>query len=179
MAYSLAKPQRAADRASPDIHVPLPLEGPGKGCCHRGRSPLRTTDRKLPGPGPRPGNVGVEGRGFRSAYRSEDTTVAPPPQRTPGRKPGSGALIEPTIGLRGANRAKHQVPVALSKPSTAFPEQQPGRVPNSQSISRAEQRVPAAKNRQLCPAAVKIDDSSQPQGQNARLFAPAMTNASQ
>ncbi len=95
MAYSLAKPQRAADRASPDIHVPLPLEGPGKGCCHRGRSPLRTTDRKLPGPGPRPGNVGVEGRGFRSAYRSEDTTVAPPPQRTPGRKPGSGALAEP------------------------------------------------------------------------------------
>ena len=31
MAYSLAKPQRAADRAAPDIHVPLPLEGPGKG----------------------------------------------------------------------------------------------------------------------------------------------------
>ena len=29
MAYSLAKPRGAADRASPDIHVPLPLEGPG------------------------------------------------------------------------------------------------------------------------------------------------------
>lgn len=63
----------------------------------------------------------------------------PSPQRTPGRKPGSGALIEPTIGLRNANRA--------------------------------EQRVPAAKNRQSCPAVVNIDDSSQPQGQNARLFA--------
>lgn len=29
--------------------APAP-RGPG-GCCHRGRSPLRTTDRKLPGPG--------------------------------------------------------------------------------------------------------------------------------
>ena len=61
------------------------------------------------------------------------------PQRAPGRKPGSGASAEPTIGLRNANRA--------------------------------EQRVPAAKNRQSCPAVVNIDDSSQPQGQNARLFA--------
>ncbi|WP_418864971.1 hypothetical protein, partial [Senegalimassilia anaerobia] len=42
---------------------------------------------------------------------------------------------------------------------------------DSQSISRAEQRVPAAKNRHFCPAVVNIDDSSQPQGQNARLFA--------
>lgn len=29
MAYSLAKPRVAADRASPDGRVPLPLEGPG------------------------------------------------------------------------------------------------------------------------------------------------------
>ena len=29
MAYSLTKPRGAADRASPDSHVPLPLEGPG------------------------------------------------------------------------------------------------------------------------------------------------------
>ena len=29
MAYSLAKLRGAADRASPDSHVPLPLEGPG------------------------------------------------------------------------------------------------------------------------------------------------------
>ena len=63
----------------------------------------------------------------------------PSPQRTPGRKPGSGALIEPTIGLRDANRATR--------------------------------RVPTAKNRQSCPAVVNIDNSSQPQGQNARLFA--------
>ena len=39
------------------------------------------------------------------------------------------------------------------------------------SISRAEQRAPAAKNRQFCPAVVKRNDSSQTQGQNARFFA--------
>ena len=50
MAYSLAKPRGAADRASPDGRVPLPLEGPG-GVATGGRLPLRTTDRKLPGPG--------------------------------------------------------------------------------------------------------------------------------
>lgn len=49
MAYSMSKPRGAADRASPDGRVPLPLEGSG-GYCHRGCSPLRTTDRKLPHP---------------------------------------------------------------------------------------------------------------------------------
>ena len=39
------------------------------------------------------------------------------------------------------------------------------------SISRAEQRVPAARNRQSCPAVVKTSDSSQTQGQNTRFFA--------
>lgn len=44
-----------------------------------------------------------------------------PPQRTPGRKPGSGALIEPTIGLRDANRATRRVPRALAGPSSESP----------------------------------------------------------
>ena len=44
-----------------------------------------------------------------------------PPQRTPGRKPGSGALTEPTIELRIVNLAKHQVPRALAGPSSEFP----------------------------------------------------------
>ena len=43
------------------------------------------------------------------------------PQRAPGRKPGSGALIEPTSGLRGANRAEHQAPKALAGPSSELP----------------------------------------------------------
>ena len=69
---------------------------------------------------PRPGNVGVEGR------VSDRPTVwrTPPwhhPQRTPGRKPGSGALIEPTIGLRIVNLAKHQVPRVSAGPSSEFP----------------------------------------------------------
>ncbi len=69
---------------------------------------------------PRPGNVGVEGR------VSDRPTVwrTPPwhhPQRTPGRKPGSGALIEPTIGLRIVNLAKHQVPRVSAGPSSELP----------------------------------------------------------
>ena len=43
------------------------------------------------------------------------------PQRAPGRKPGSGALIEPTIGLRDANRATRRVPRALAGPSSESP----------------------------------------------------------
>ena len=43
------------------------------------------------------------------------------PQRAPGRKPGSGALIEPTIGLRIVNLTKHQVPRALAEPSSELP----------------------------------------------------------
>ena len=42
-------------------------------------------------------------------------------QRAPGRKPGSGALAEPSSGLRGANRAKQRVPRALAGPSSEFP----------------------------------------------------------
>lgn len=45
----------------------------------------------------------------------------PSPQRTPGRKPGSGALIEPTIGLRDANRATRRVPRALAGPNSESP----------------------------------------------------------
>ena len=47
----------------------------------------------------------------------------PSSQRTPGRKPGSGALIEPTIGLRDANRATRRVPRALAGPSSESPRQ--------------------------------------------------------
>ena len=104
-------------------------------------------------------------------YARQSPQHAPEPQRT--RTPS--APESPT--RRDENRAPERQPSrpsdfgVLIELSTKFPWHYPSRVPNSQSISRAEQRVPAAKNRQLCPAAVKIDDSSQPQGQNARLFA--------
>lgn len=43
------------------------------------------------------------------------------PQRAPGRKPGSGALTEPSIGLRDVNRAEQRVPRAVAEPSSEFP----------------------------------------------------------
>ena len=45
----------------------------------------------------------------------------PGPQRAPGRKPGSGASTEPTIGLRDVNRAEQRVPRAVAEPSSEFP----------------------------------------------------------
>ena len=60
-----------------------------------------------------------------SAHHSPQYAPEPParqsPQRAPRRKPGSGALIEPTSGLRGANRAEHQAPKALAGPSSELP----------------------------------------------------------
>lgn len=89
-----------------------------------------------------------------SACQSPQRMPEPPTHaRTPAR---AGTKT----GLRSVNRADHRTSGCQSS-----------RAASSQSSSRAEQRVPAAKNRQLCPAAVKIDDSSQPQGQNTRLFA--------
>lgn len=54
-----------------------------------------------------------------------DARQSPPartrPQRMPGRKPGSGALTEPSIGLRDVNRAEQRVPRAVAEPSSEFP----------------------------------------------------------
>ena len=44
------------------------------------------------------------------------------PQRAPGRKPGSRASTEPSIGLRIVNLAKRRVPRALAGPSSEFPQ---------------------------------------------------------
>ena len=53
-------------------------------------------------------------------WRAEPPARARAPN-APGRKPGSGASTGPTIGLRGANRAKRRVPKALAEPSSEFP----------------------------------------------------------
>ena len=47
---------------------------------------------------------------------------ARPPQRAPGRKPGSRASTEPSIGLWIVNLAKRRVPRALAGPSSEFPQ---------------------------------------------------------
>ena len=48
----------------------------------------------------------------------------PSPQRAPGRKPGSRASTEPSIGLRIVNLAKRRVPRALAGPSSEFPQRE-------------------------------------------------------
>ena len=65
--------------------------------------------------------IGGHHRGTTPPSARQDENRAP--ERQPSRASDFGVLIEPTIELRDANRAKHQVPVALSKPSTKFPEQ--------------------------------------------------------
>ena len=95
MAYSLAKPRGAADRASPDGRLPLPLEGPGGGVATEDARRSERLIGNCRARRPRPGNVGVEGR---ASDRPTDwrTPPGPHPQRTPGRKPGSRTLAGPS-----------------------------------------------------------------------------------
>ena len=93
VALEWKQPRGAADRSPPDGLLPLPRRGPG-GCCHRRRSPFRTTDRKLPGARPRPGNVGVARAG------SDRSTIWRIPSwkrlRAPGPCSGSTSGSGPT-----------------------------------------------------------------------------------
>lgn len=57
MAYSLAKPQGAADRASPDGRAPLPLGGPGGGVATEDARRSERLIGNCRARGPRPGNV--------------------------------------------------------------------------------------------------------------------------
>ena len=115
----------------------------------------------------------------RARQRAPGPQRMPGPRRVLGRKPSSGALTEPSIGLPNVDRAKRQALVALAKPSPqrASPQRTPTPPMHARtksglrSVTQAEQRVPAARNRHFCPAAVKRNDSSQTQGQNTRFFA--------
>ncbi len=69
-----AKPRGGRRSGASDGRLPLPRRGPG--VLPPGALAARTTDRKLPGASATAGN-GCRGEGFRSAYRLEDTTVAP------------------------------------------------------------------------------------------------------
>lgn len=81
MAYSLAKPRGAADRASPDGRLPLPLEGPGGVATEDARRSERLIGN-CRARRPRPGNVGVEGR---ASDRPTDWRI-PPWHHPPGRE---------------------------------------------------------------------------------------------
>ncbi len=96
------RPGDNAQTATPPQAQARPRQSPGKAdppACARAR-------QRAPGP---------------SACRNPRR--APEPQRAPGRKPGSGALTEPSIGLRDVNRAEQRVPRAVAEPSSEFPLQ--------------------------------------------------------
>lgn len=86
-----ASARQAPERARPHQRMPEPPRAPGPNT----RQDLRST--------------------------CQNPRRAPGPPRAPGRKPGSGALAEPSSGLRGANRAEQRVPRALAGPSSEFP----------------------------------------------------------
>lgn len=92
-------PQRAGTpdaRQSPPAHARAPSM--------RQSPPARTRPQRMPEPPTR-----------------ARTPARQSPQRAPGRKPGSGALTEPSIGLRDVNRAEQRVPRAVAEPSSEFP----------------------------------------------------------
>lgn len=80
-----------------------PLRAPEPPACARAR-------QRAPGPS-----------ACRNPRRAPEPPARQSPQRAPGRKPGSGALTEPSIGLRDVNRAEQRVPRAVAEPSSEFP----------------------------------------------------------
>ena len=106
MAFATAsrKPDDAQTAAPPQAQA-RPRQSPGKAAPLRAPEPPACSRARRRAPGPQ---------------------RMPEPQRArtpsaPGRKPGSGASTEPTIGLRDANRAERRVPRALAGPSSEFP----------------------------------------------------------
>ena len=144
MAYSSAKPRSRRSGIPGWPSAPAP-RGPGEGVAAEDarRSERLTGSRRVRRP--QPGNAGVEGR---ASDRPTDWRTPPwhHPQRTPARKPGSGALIESTIGLRIVNLAKHQVPRALAEPAPSARQPPPDAC---QDENRAPERYPsrAARSR--------------------------------
>lgn len=117
-----ARPRQSSGKAR------APQRAPGPRVC---KSPARTRPRQR-APGPRACQTPPAHARAPSARRAPNTRQdlrstcqnprrAPGPPRAPGRKPGSGALAEPSSGLRGANRAEQRVPRALAGPSSELP----------------------------------------------------------
>ena len=109
-------------RAPPARARPPSVPGPQ----HAPEPPARArTRQRMPEPQrtPEPQRARAPARAGTKTWwvRCRPCSGEPSPQRTPGRKPGSGALIEPTIGLRDANRATRRVPRALAGPSSESP----------------------------------------------------------
>lgn len=121
------KPGDNAQTATPPQAQARPRQSPGNAePPTRARAPACARARqRAPGPQRMPGpqHARAPARAGTKTWwvRCRPCSGEPSPQRTPGRKPGSGALIEPTIGLRDANRATRRVPRALAGPSSESP----------------------------------------------------------
>ena len=104
---------RPPARQSPQ-HAPDPQRAPGPRACQTPPAHARA-----PGaPDPPPARAGTKTWWVRRPPCSGE----PSPQRAPGRKPGSRASTEPSIGLWIVNLAKRRVPRALAGPSSEFPQ---------------------------------------------------------
>ena len=119
MAFATAsrKPDDAQTAAPPQAQA-RPRQSPGKAAPLRAPEPPACSRARRRAPGPQ--------RMPEPASARQSPRRVPEPQRArtpsaPGRKPGSGASTEPTIGLRDANRAERRVPRALAGPSSEFP----------------------------------------------------------
>ncbi len=117
-----ARPRQSSGKAR------APQRAPGPRVC---KSPARTRPRQrapgptsahrapsAPGPQHTPGPPQAHDR---TPGARRDPRARQDRQRAPGRKPGSGALAEPSSGLRDVNRAEQRVPRALAGPSSEFP----------------------------------------------------------
>lgn len=146
-------PKRKRDRVNRQgtpnpLRAPEPQHAPEPASAHQAPSACQAPQRararqRMPEP---PAHAGTPDACQDPSARRDENRA---PERQPSRPSDFGALIEPSIGLRDVNRAERRVPRALAGPSSEFPRR----------------RIV------FCPAVVNIDDSSQPQGQNTRLFA--------
>ena len=110
-----AQPRQSPGKAEPPYVRQNPQHAPEPASAHQAPAhagtpdacqspPARTRPQRMPEPPTR-----------------ARTPARQSPQRAPGRKPGSGALTEPSIGLRDVNRAEQRVPRAVAEPSSEFP----------------------------------------------------------
>ena len=121
------RPGDNAQTATPPQAQARPRQSPGKAePPHARHSPQHArapSACRNPRRAPEPQRARAPARAGTKTWwvRCRPCSGEPSPQRTPGRKPGSGALIEPTIGLRDANRATRRVPRALAGPNSESP----------------------------------------------------------
>ena len=113
-----AQPRQSPGKAEPPYVRQNPQHAPEPASAHQAPAHAGTPDAcQSPSAPEPPARAGTK----TGLVRCRPCSGEPSPQRTPGRKPGSGALTEPSIGLRDVNRAEQRVPRAVAEPSSEFP----------------------------------------------------------